>query len=278
MKKFWKQKPGIVALVAVVLFFLLAGLTSGTRQASTAENLFSAATQPVQGFVSSVTDSVSDFFVRVFSPGTLRTENERLRTELEEAERSAMLYEAAVRENARLTELLDYSGGFANMRFLAAGVTARSANDFVDSFTIRAGSRQGIEERMTVVCGDGVVGRVVEVGLTWSKVRTIQNENMRIPVLVERTRDEGMLGGLLFQQGVLLGYKLDFLPKDAELRVGDVIVSSGQGDSFPKGLVVGTVLSVTEGEIGYQACVVSRVDFARLEEVLVILCVEEDTP
>jgi len=271
MRKLWRQKPSLVAVIAVVLFMALAGLTSGVRRASTAENLFSAAALPVQGAVARVTDAVTDFFVRVFSPGTLHAENAELRAQLAQAQRKAMLYEETARENARLSELLDYSSQYANMRFIAAQVTARSAGAFADTITIRAGSRRGVTERLAVANGDGLIGRVVEVGLTWSKVRTIANENMRIPVLVERTREEGMLGGLLYHQGVLLGFKLDFLPADADLRVGDVILTSGQGDSFPKGLVVGTVLSITEDAI----CVASQVDFARVSDVLVEMVVEE---
>ncbi|MCL2695307.1 MAG: rod shape-determining protein MreC [Clostridiales bacterium] len=278
MKKLWKQKPWLIALVAVALFFVLAGLTSGTRKASTAENLFAAAAQPAQGFVGRVTDAVSDFFLRVFSPNALGAENAQLRARAEEAERKALLYEAVARENARLSELLDYTSPYANMRFIAASVTARSANAFVDTLTIRAGSQQGVRERMAVVCENGLVGRVVEVGLSWSKVRTIQNENMRIPVQIERTRDEAMLGGLVYHQGLFLGFQLDFLPEDADLRVGDVILTSGEGDSFPKGLVVGTVISVTQENGVHLATVSSRVDFIRLEEVLVVREVEEPNP
>ena len=95
---------------------------------------------------------------------------------------------------------------------------------------------------------------------------------MRISVMVERTRDEGMLGGLILENGQLVGLKLYYLPKDADLQVGDTIVTSGLGGIFPKGLYVGKVLFLADEDNGaYDACVVSDVDFEHLEEVLIIL-------
>ena len=127
-------------------------------------------------------------------------------------------------------------------------------------------------EQMAAVNAPGIVGRVIEVGATYSKIRTMQNEDMRISVMVERTRDEGMLGGLIIENGQLIGLKLYYLPKDADLQVGDTIVTSGLGGIFPKGLYVGKVSFLADEDNGeYDACVISDVDFEHLEEVLVIL-------
>ena len=98
------------------------------------------------------------------------------------------------------------------------------------------------------------------------------NEDMRISVMVERTRDEGMLGGLILENGQMVGLKLYYLPKDADLQVGDTIVTSGLGGIFPKGLYVGKVIFLADEDNGeYDACVVSDVDFEHLEEVLIVL-------
>ena len=84
---------------------------------------------------------------------------------------------------------------------------------------------------------------------------------------------DGALEGMLrIENGQLVGLKLYYLPKDADLQVGDTIVTSGLGGIFPKGLYVGKVLFLADEDNGaYDACVVSDVDFEHLEEVLIIL-------
>ena len=272
MKKLWKNRPILIALLAAALFLVLTALTVGRRTASRAEDMFSTAVLPVQEAVSSVTDRVTDFFTRVFYPSRIQEENERLNQLVAAYERRLILYEAMEQENARLAELLDYTSANSSFYFMTAPISARNLNPYVDTLTIRGGSRSGVAEQMAAVNAQGIVGRVVEVGATYSKIRTLQNDDMRISVMVERTRDEGMLGGLIIVDGQLVGLKLYYLPKDAELQVGDVIVTSGLGGIFPKGLYVGKVLYLTDEDNGeYDACVVSDVDFEHLEEVLIIL-------
>ena len=272
MKKLWRNRPVLIALLAAALFLVLAALTVGRRTASRTEDMFSTAVRPVQEAVSAVTDKVTDFFTRVFYPSTIQQENERLTKLVAASERRLILYEAMEQENARLSELLDYTSTNSNFYFMTASVTARNLDPYVDTITVRGGSRSGITEQMAAVTAQGIVGRVIEVGATYSKIRTMQNEDMRISVMVERTRDEGMLGGLIIENGQLIGLKLYYLPKDADLQVGDTIVTSGLGGIFPKGLYVGKVSFLADEDNGeYDACVISDVDFEHLEEVLVIL-------
>ena len=272
MKKLWKNRPILIALLASALFLVLAALTVGRRTASRAEDMFSSAVLPVQEAVSNVTDRVTDFFTRVFYPSRIQEENERLNQLVAAYERRLILYETMEQENARLAELLDYTSANSSFYFMTAPISAKNMNPYVDTLTVQGGSRSGVAEQMAAVNAQGIVGRVIEVGATYSKIRTLQNDDMRISVMVERTRDEGMLGGLIIEDGQLVGLKLYYLPKDADLQVGDVIVTSGLGGIFPKGLYVGKVLYLTDEDNGeYDACVVSDVDFEHLEEVLIIL-------
>ena len=272
MKKLWRNRPILIALLAAALFLALAALTVGRRSASRAEDIFSGAVLPVQEAVNDVTNRVTDFFTRVFFPSSIQQENERLNKLVSAYERRLILYEAMEQEKARLAELLDYASANSNFYFMTAPVSARNLNPYVDTITVRGGTRSGITEQMAAVTAQGIVGRVIEVGATYAKIRTMQNEDMRISVMVERTRDEGMLGGLVIENGQLVGLKLYYLPKDADIQVGDTIVTSGLGGIFPKGLYVGKVIFLTDEDNGeYDACVTSDVDFEHLEEVLIIL-------
>ena len=272
MKKLWKNRPILIALLAAALFLVLAALTVGRRTASRGEDMFASAVLPVQEAVRDMTDRVTDFFTRVFFPSSLQQENEYLKKLVSAYERRLILYEAMEQENARLSELLDYASTNSNFYFMTAPVSAKNLNPYVDTLTVRGGSRSGITEQMAAVNAQGIVGRVIEVGATYAKIRTLQNDDMRISVMVERTRDEGMLGGLIIEDGQVVGLKLYYLPKDADIAVGDTIVTSGLGGIFPKGLYVGKVIFLADEDNGeYDACVMSEVDYEHLEEVLIIL-------
>ena len=102
MKKLWKNRPILIALLAAALFLVLAALTVG-------EDMFASAVLPVQEAVSDMTDRVTNFFTRVFFPSSLQQENEYLKKLVSAYERRLILYEAMEQENARLSELLDYA-------------------------------------------------------------------------------------------------------------------------------------------------------------------------
>lgn len=272
-----KNKSIPIVLVAAALFLTLAGLTADARRVSTTEDLFYNALTPVQGFSTRIADSVTAWLARVFLPNEIQMENEALRKQLAQAERKTFLYDELARENARLTELLEYAGGIEDTQFVAAAVTSRGTDLFFDTLTVSAGARQGVAKDAAVICPDGIVGRVYEVGLDYCKIRTVRSENLVVPVLVERTRDSGMLGGEITQSDIQIG--TGFVRIESEnsdfsaLQVGDKLITSGEDGAFPKGLPAGEIILLSpRGQTkAYDACVQSLVDFARLEEVLIVV-------
>lgn len=275
MRKLWKNRPMWIAFAAIVLLIVLAAFTASGRGFS-GDGLFRSAAAPVAEALHSVQNAIGDFFVRVFTPSEIQRENRALTEKLLVQEQKLALFDEVEKENARLTELLHYTQTGANLRFITASVIGRDSNPYIDTITLNAGSRSGVAEKMAVITPDGIVGRVTEVGPNWCRVRTMCNEKMRISVMVERTRDEGMLGGLFEQDGGIAGTMLYYLPGDADLRVGDRIQTSGIGGSFPKGLYVGTVLSVNEDGRGTHDAIVSmEIDFLHLENALIVAGADE---
>ncbi len=274
MRKLWKMRPMWIALIAIVLLIVLAAFTANGR--GSGDGLFRTALTPVADFLHSVQKEVGGFFTRVFTPDTLREENEQLRETVLLQQQQLALLDETEKENARLTELLNYVETNPNMHFVTASVIGRDSNPYIDTITLNAGSRSGVTEKMAVITPDGVVGRVSEVGPNWCRVKTMCDEKMRISVMVQRTRDEGMLGGLYEQDGELIGTLLYYLPGKADVRTGDTIRTSGIGGFFPKGLYVGTVIAVNEEGKGTHDAIVSMdVDFLHLEEALIVVGVDE---
>ena len=274
MRKLWNARPMWIALVAIILLIVLAAFSASGR--NTGDGLFRTALSPVAGFLHSVQKEVGDFFVRVFTPSEVQEENERLREAVLLQQQQLALLDETEKENARLTELLNYVETNPNLNFVTASVIGRDSNPYIDTITLNAGSRSGVTEKMAVITADGVVGRVSEVGPNWCRVKTMCDEKMRISVMVQRTRDEGMLGGLHLENGEIVGTMLYYLPGKADIRVGDTIRTSGIGGFFPKGLYVGTVLSVNDAGRGtYDAIVSMDIDFLHLEEALIVIGVDE---
>ena len=274
MRKLWKMRPMWIALIAIVLLIVLAAFTANGRGAG--DGLFGSALSPVAEYLHSVQETVGGFFERVFTPSRVQEENEKLKeTVLLQAQQLALLDETE-KENARLSELLNFVEANPEMRFVTASVIGRDSNPYVDTIMLNAGSRNGVTEKMAVITPDGVVGRVSEVGPNWCRVRTMCDEKMRISVMVQRTRDEGMLGGLYREDGEIAGTFLYYLPGKADIRTGDTIRTSGIGGFFPKGLYVGTVTAVNEDGKGTHDAIISMdIDFLHLEEALIIVGVDE---
>ena len=276
MRRLWKNRPLIIAWIAIVLLIVLAAFTAFRRGAAPVDGLFRNASAPVMGVLHNAQARVQAFFVRVFDPNGVQEENDRLKEQLLEQQQKLSLLDETEKENARLSELLNFAQANPKMRYVTASVIGRDSNPYLDTITLNVGTRSGVSEKMAVLTADGIVGRVVEVGPNWCRVKTMCNDEMRISVMVQRTRDEGMLGGLYEEDGILIGLKLYYLPNKADIQVGDTIRTSGIGGFFPKGLYAGTVLSVNEdGKGNYDAIVSLDVDFLHIENALIVIGVDE---
>jgi rod shape-determining protein MreC len=124
---------------------------------------------------------------------------------------------------------------YAGSQYVTGTVIGRSQGIWFDTFTISVGRSQGVEKNMPVVNANGLVGRVSEVGATWCKVIALVDSSTNVSVMVERTRDNGMVRGLLEAGTATDSLELYYLPSDSDLTPGDKIVTSGIGGLYPKG-------------------------------------------
>lgn len=120
---------------------------------------------------------------------------------------------------------------------------------------------------MAVVAPEGLVGQVAEVGPLSAQIQLITDPVSSVGVLLETSRVTGLLEGAAFGR-----LRIKYLPILTEVRVGEVVLTSGLGDVYPKGILVGKVVTVDKrsGALFQEATVEPSVGFSRLEEVLVI--------
>jgi len=214
--------------------------------------VINAVSQPIDAARETVGD-VSDYL-------QVKAENEALRRQNEtliDWQRVARQLQA---ENAELRDLLNFQPG-PRISFITAAVVSDTSSSFLRSLIVLGGSRAGVEKGQAAVTGAGLAGRVLEVGERSARILLLTDISARVPVVAERSRDQAVLAGRNSDLPELL-----YLPRDSDLKVGDRLVTSGQGGVFPAGLPVGEVASVSGGRVEIRPFV----DFSRLEMLRII--------
>ena len=197
----------------------------------------------------------------------LRQENLRLQREAVLLQRRIDQLEEQVLETQRLQGLLAMREAW-RAEFVAARVVGKDATNWFKTILIDRGSRAGMRRNLPVVGPDGLVGRIVEVTPSTSKVQLITDPLSAAGVLMQRTRVTGIVIGNLDA-----GLRVRYLPLLADVVVGDQVVTSGMGGVFPKGIPVGRVTAVERksGALFQEAVLQPKVDLSRLEEVVILI-------
>ena len=280
MKKLLENKPALIAIIAVVLLCVLALATSGERTLTWIESTAGSIFQPIQTFSYKASEAVVDFFENLFNTTDADIENQQLKTQLAQLQQILSEYETVKEENERLKELLIFIDSYGDYQSVTAQVIGKSQSAWFDTMTINAGRNHGIEEGMPLVNAYGLVGKVTDVGATWCKVTSIIDGSMNVSVMVERTRDNGIVKGSLAVGSDGYNLELSYLPSGSDLVPGDKIVTSGLGGgSYPKAVSVGIVTEVirrTDDSEMRNAIVEPSVDFLHLEEVMVLIEASEE--
>jgi rod shape-determining protein MreC len=213
-----------------------------------------------------LTQGIDSIWSRYIMLRHIEEENLKLRREI------AILQEdtSQLRERAagtdRLRELLTLKEELPYTT-IAARVIARDPTNWYRSIVINKGEDDGVATDMGVMTPSGAVGRVVKVQGQISIVLLIIDRNNAITGLVQRTRDEGIVEGT--EKGTAW---IKYLPLLSNVKVGDIVVTSGMVGGFPRGLPIGRITRIErrEAELFLSAEIQPETDFGRLEEVLII--------
>jgi rod shape-determining protein MreC len=156
-------------------------------------------------------------------------------------------------------------------RLVPAEVISRDSSTWWRTVTINRGSEDGLAPEMPVLTDEGLVGRTTTVSENISVVLLISDENCRVAATVEGTREQGIVTGERVAGGVSPLLDLNYLSKQAGLKAGQKVYTSGVGGVFPSGLFVGTVRSFQVRALDSQAKLAPAVDLAKLQDVFVVI-------
>lgn len=177
-------------------------------------------------------------------------------------------------QNERIQALVQFAKA-QNLPTVGAHVIGRPSDSREQSILIDRGTANGVRTGDAVIAAGGLVGQVVEAGPWDARVRLITDTESGVAALIQRTRANGIVKGTL--DGPL---ELDFVDKTSAPVVGDVILTSGLGGIYPKGIVIGEVTNVatSTADLYPVVAVASRVQIDRIEEVVVLQSDTTSTP
>ncbi|HSP96222.1 MAG TPA: rod shape-determining protein MreC [Candidatus Dormibacteraeota bacterium] len=196
-----------------------------------------------------------------------RREADELRAEVAVLEGQVSRLSELERENQRLGTLLGFRAQLPASAY-GARVIARDPGPLATTLTIDRGDRDGVTRGMAVVAPEGVVGRVVEVSHTVSRVALLTDHNSGIDAIVDRSRARGVVQG-----GSDGDCYMNYLNRDADVKVGDHVLTSGLDGIFPKGMTIGEVVEVGRRHRGLlqSASVTPSAALDRVEEVMLVV-------
>jgi len=268
------KKNGIRLGIVVVIVALISGFAASRSNSDVGavENAAASLSIPVEQGSTGLVGWLEGIYSYMFKYDTLAAENEALKVQLAEAEIKLREAEDAQNENERLHELLDLREKHKDFVFESANIIDRPASNWSKTYTISKGEESDIAVGDCVVDSQyNLVGQVIEVGTGWATVRSIIDADMRVGALVGDGGNAAMIVGdfALMQKGET---KLTYLTEETQVLEGDVLITSGKGGAFPKGLTIGTVTSVSTeagGQVEY-AAVTPASELGALSEVFVV--------
>lgn len=231
------------------------------------QNMFFKLIAPGQKIIYQFSLKANNFVNFLFSINQLNQENTRLKQENAELLGQLALLKEVEQENEFFRQQMDLPIPEASQLILAE-VIGRDPSNLGESFLINQGAKQGLKEKAVVItAGNLLVGQVIEVFDSFSRVQSIIDSNSRVNALLQESEATGLIKG-----GQRLNLLLDLLPQGRTIEKDELVVTSGLAGLFPAGLLIGRIQRTisSDVQISQMAEVRPAVDFNSLHRVFVI--------
>lgn len=260
----------ITSIILIIVIFTSSQLQSLVKAGS---NITNTIFKPINDLTYSISSTIMDQVEMTVGSKQTRKEVERL-----QAENQALMQEnAKLRTTINREDFLKAENEAVNdskNQYIKANVINTDVNYMHESFHINKGEVDGIKVNDIILQAIGntdyytaVVGKVIEVNKTTSKIETIKSSNNDVAFVNSSSGDYGVID--YFKNNVINGYMLDI---DSLVDKGDILLTSGLGDVYPSGLYIGTVgnINMSQDSLRKNITVKSPVDFTHLYRVLVL--------
>lgn len=267
-RNFFKWVAAAVALL--LLFSLPGGCTARIK------GVFKDAFTPLQRIFIKTSQSLKEGVDTVRGFGGLLEENKRLSEEVIYLQAKQVDLENLEQENRHLRDQLDFYNRQKHT-LISCQVTARTISSWWQSMRLDKGRAQGVEANRAVISPDGLVGRTDEVSAYSADVLLLSDPACKVSARVSRTGSFGLVTGRgVNAQGYPIA-RMQFIHKDAPVRAGDAVVTSGLGGVFPKNILIGYIESISTEEAGlYQVADIIPKAVTELMDVVFVAAEEEN--
>ena len=258
---------GIIITIIILIFIVI--FSNMDVNTSFFENAVNKIVMPVQNGLTYLKNKISGNSTLFADISNLKQENKTLKEKNSQLEQSLRELENIKTENETLREYVGLTEKYGEYKTIPGYIINKDISNYTKTIIINVGKKDGVEENMTVIADEGLVGHVVSVNDETAKVRTIIDTSSSISCLMSTNKDSIVCKGTLDSNSQI---KAMYVASDADLIQGDSIETSGLGGLYPKGIHVGTIKKIvaTKNIIDRYAMVETAVDFNKLNTVLVI--------
>lgn len=262
-----RQKIFLNVAVLALSLFSLSHRQFTFNQTTAFDNFMVDMFSPMQSSVTYVKTRTSNFFEHYVMNINASQDNTHLQKQISDLKNQVFSYDQVAKENKRLKELLQF-GGEIDLQKVLAQIIAWDANSDFKVLRINKGKADGIELQSSVVTSVGLVGYIFRLTDHYADIITVLDPNNRVDALVERTRSHGIVEGYSRNRAVM-----KYLAGTEPVILGDLVLSSGLGNIYPKGLKIGKITKVERESYGITQTIEIEpvVNFSTLEEVVVLV-------
>ena len=268
---FFKTRFFCILLIIAIVLALVPAVCTATGNTYIITNLINTAITPAERLLSDICNSLSGYGRYFSAIEELKAENDRLREELAAYVNRVEELEGASRDYEWLSAYIGMKKILEESEYVRAEICRRTDVGGSIRYIIDKGSIHGIEKGMAVICGDGVFGTVVEVGINWATVCTPLDTTVGFGIKIVRNGERGYTLGdrTLTPDGL---FRVKFIFSEVDVNVGDTLVSVGT-ETLPEGVSVGTVERVEHNEYdrSTEAVVRPSAEFADEYALMVII-------
>ena len=270
--EFFIRFRAAVALAVFSIFCIISLFVQSSTFTLSIEGFGSVLSMPFQKGYHSAQKSVHMLWAGFTELGKVREELDQTRTKLRQMEGTAEELSQIKNENAQLRELLVMKPkiGFES---IPAMIISKDPDNWFRTIIVNRGSDDGVKLNMPVIAYNGemkaVVGKVIEVRGSISRILPAISPEMKIGVMLQESRYPGLMVGYSANASLC---RVDYISRSAQMKPGDLVITSGQGGIFPQGLLVGNVLKVLSSKTGsfQQVLVKPIIDYDQVEQVFII--------
>lgn len=245
MRKFTRIQKRL--LTTIVVLCILACAMFDLRQNSITNIGYSVWTYLKYGLIqyplSSIGNAVNDFA----NLWHAYDDNEYLSKQLAEQKNYQTAYEDERNKNKQLEGLLEMKGGFGDAKTISVSVLERSSDSWLQTVTISAGKKQGVEKNMLVATSDGAIGLVESVQTMTSIVQLLTSQHLSNDIAIKMSLEDGtsVEGVLQSYDTEKKAYRVSLFDNDAIVTKGQKVATSGKGGNYPSGILIGEVKDVS---------------------------------